>query len=92
MGRKVTAGGITKLSHLKVTMADQCKAMSPPESVAEAVAMLKQVMNKTIGEANHCDDSDQCHSTFLQAGSHENGSARNTGAPSILHTRKECAP
>jgi hypothetical protein len=46
---------ITKLSgSLKDAMADQCKAMTPPEAVAEAVAMLKQVasdMSKTIGEA-----------------------------------------
>ena len=48
---------ISKLSNsIKDTLADQCKAMNPPEAMIEAVTTLKQVasdMNKTIGEATN---------------------------------------
>ena len=46
---------LNKLSKtIKCSIADQCKAMGPPESLSETVASLKQVasdMTKTIGEA-----------------------------------------
>lgn len=67
---------MSKLSAtLKDSMADQCKGINPHESVAEAVAALKQVatdMSKTIGEATNATTqiSDTVHSykqALLQA-------------------------
>ena len=48
---------MAKLSNsLKDSMADQCKAITPPKTMVEAIASLKQVasdMNKTIREATN---------------------------------------